>query len=160
MATKKVLVVFFLLFLFFGFSSLLSFLRVSLSTFRLNPLATVAYLPELLPLRLCMAFIFFWYSLGHLASGLEFNGIGNKALQKFGVTKTIDFTTAAKVFGILEFMVGISYVVGVYLEIFSFVASATLFMIIIVYYVGNKVFLFRDIAIFGSALSLFLLSLR
>ncbi len=111
-----------------------------------------------IPLRLSMSYIFLWYALDHITSGLEFNGLGNRLLNKAGVNQTFDFTNMARIWGILEVLIFLSFVIGFYLDVFSLLASLFVVGIIIIYYIANKSFLFRDVAIAGALITFFLLT--
>lgn len=154
MKNKRVFVVFGLLLVI---KILLAIFAVK-TTFSLFGDAKLADTAAFLPQRLTVAFVFLWYALSHLASGLEFNGIGNKMLQKFGMTRQFDFTLIAKVWGFMEVLICFSLIFGVYLDLFSALASLYLLIIIAVYYIAANTFIFRDVAIWGAATTLFLLT--
>ncbi|HSX40526.1 MAG TPA: hypothetical protein VLF68_02840 [Candidatus Saccharimonadales bacterium] len=154
MKNKKVFVCF----------GLLILLKILFSVFGVNTVFSLFGNSKLveqtafLPLRLSAAFVFLWYALSHLSSGLEFNGIGNKMLQKLGIPKQVDFTLFAKVWGFMEILICCSLIFGVYIDLFSALASLYLLIIILVYYIAANTFIFRDVAIWGAVTSLFLLA--
>jgi len=148
-----------ILFVFCALKFFVFAIRVPIESYRFFGHGTIISLPAIFPLRVTMAFIFIWYSLEHVLSGEQFSNLTNKLLEKCGIKKQFNLRGVAKIFGVLELLVALSFVLGFYTDIFSLIAVILLSSILGIYFLALSAFLFTDIVFLGAAITLFLLTL-
>lgn len=112
------------------------------------------------PLRLGLAYVFFFYGFDNLKNPLGFDNIADLFLEKLGLKRDYDFSILGRAQGGLEILIAIGLVFGFYLDLFSLLASIMVLMVLVAYQGAIGKLLLRDVGLLGGSITLFLLSLH
>ncbi len=117
-------------------------------------------LDKLLPLRVGLGFVFFWYAIDNFEHPEIFNNLSNLILKKFKLeTHALKLYPLAFIQSAFEFLVGVSFVTGIFMDIGSLIASLLLFAVLFAYEEGLGSLLIRDIGLLGASITVFLLTI-
>ena len=119
----------------------------------------VDLLDKLLPLRVCLGYVFFWYGVDNLEHPEVFNSLSNIILKKFKLEKDkLKLYPFGYVQSSLELLVGFSLITGIFMDLGALIASLLLFAVLFAYEEGLGSLLVRDVGLLGASISLFLVT--
>jgi len=111
----------------------------------------------LLPLRVGLGFVFFWYGIDNFEHPQIFNNLFNILLKKAKIEKNaIDYSALGYLQSVCEILVGISLVSGIFIDIGSLLGSLLLIAVLFAYEEGLGSLIIRDIGLLGATFSIFL----
>lgn len=114
--------------------------------------------PALVPLRYLAAAVFVWFAFDNFESPRQFHAIGNLVLRRFGVTQEIPLAGVSYIQGVIELLVAVSLLTGLFLPWAALIGSIIVAFVVLAFKLGNGTLLIRDLGLLGATISLYLLT--
>lgn len=113
----------------------------------------------LIPLRIGLAIVFLSFGFDNIFHSGTFSQVGNKIIALLLKREVaLDLSLGGKIQGIIEIIVALSYLSGLYLGPSAIIGSIIVALILVAYLIGFRSLLVRDIGILGGTLSLWLIA--